>query len=251
MRAGGRGSKAHVTLARVLSKFGHASRSVAAGLIRDGRVTVDGRTVTDPGHWLDPRGARITVDGKRLAAVQQHVYLAMHKPAGYVTTRADERGRATVYDLLPEKLPWVFPVGRLDRETSGLLLFTNDQQWGEMISGPDHGVPKTYRVVTDHPIAAEDLRDMEQGMTLSDGTVLLPVRSDRADGDERTFRLTLTEGKNRQVRRMMEQHGYRVVRLERMAIGPILLGGLREGAVRTVTEKEQEALMRMAEGAVR
>ena len=140
-----------VSLARALSKFGLASRSAAVVMIREGRVQVDGRVERNPNRWLDPRTARIEVDGARLIAAD-HQYLAMHKPAGYVTTSSDERGRETVYALLPPDLPWLFPVGRLDKETSGLLFFTNDVRWGELISGPAHRITKTYAVTADRPV---------------------------------------------------------------------------------------------------
>lgn len=233
-----RQSRAQVTLARALSKFGFASRSKAAVIIREGRVQVDGRVVRDPDRWLDPRTARIDVDGERLFA-KEFRYLAMHKPAGYVTTHADERGRETVYALLPPGLPWMFPVGRLDKDSSGLLLFTNDVRWGEMISSPEHHIAKTYKVTVDRPLDGADLEVMRKGMTLDDGTVLLPVGVQRGPQGGCSVVLTLTEGKNRQVRRMMEHFRYEVVSLVRTAIGPLTLKGLAPGEVRPITTDER------------
>jgi 23S rRNA pseudouridine2605 synthase len=241
MSTQGRQSRAQVSLARALSKFGFASRSAAVVMIRDGRVQVDGRVERNPNRWLDPRAAHIAVDGARLMAAD-HRYLAMHKPAGYVTTSSDERGRDTVYALLPHDLPWVFPVGRLDKDTSGLLFFTNDVRWGELISGPSHRITKTYAVTVERPVADADLEVMRRGMTLDDGTVLLPVHAEHMAGDGKTIVLTLLQGKNRQVRRMLEHFRYDVAGLVRTAIGPITLTGLAPGKTRVVTPSERQKL---------
>ncbi len=236
-----RDSRAQITLARALSKFGYASRSKASILIHDGHVTVNGRVVRDPNLWLDPRTARIGVDGTPLVA-ETFRYLVLHKPVGYVTTRADERGRETVYALLPPGLPWMFPVGRLDKDTSGLLLFTNDVRWGELISGPTHRIPKCYDVTVDRVVEDPDIETMRRGMVLDDGTALLPVGATRSRGDRRTLRLTLYEGKNRQIRRMMEHFRYEVQALVRTSIGPITLEGLPVGRTRPVTREERQRL---------
>jgi 23S rRNA pseudouridine2605 synthase len=241
MNTSARQSRAQVSLSRALSKFGFASRSAAVIMVREGRVQVDGRVERNPSRWLDPRTARIEVDGARLIAAE-HQYLAMHKPAGYVTTSSDERGRDTVYALLPPDLPWLFAVGRLDKDTSGLLFFTNDVRWGEMISGPSHRITKTYAVTVDRPVEEADLEVMRTGMTLGDGTPLLPAQARRVAGDGRTVVLTLIEGKNRQVRRMMEHFRYTVAALVRTAIGPITLGGLASGKTRVVAYVERQKL---------
>lgn len=241
MRPRSRQSRAQITLARALSKFGFASRSRAAVLIREGHVRVNGRVVRRDDHWLDPRTAAIDVDGTRLVA-EEFKYIALHKPAGCVTTRADERGRDTVYAYLPANLPWMFPVGRLDKDSSGLLLFTNDVRWGEMISGPAHRIPKTYIVTADRRVEEEDLEVMRRGMTLADGTVLLPAQARRQGGDGCVVTITLHEGKNRQIRRMMEQLRYEVRALVRTAIGPITLKGLDAGRTRPVTREERQRL---------
>jgi 23S rRNA pseudouridine2605 synthase len=246
MRSRTRQSRAQITLTRALSKFGVASRSTAEQIIRAGRVRINGKPAASPSVWLDPRTDRIDVDGAAIIA-RRPVYLAMHKPAGYVTTRSDELGRETVYALVPATAGWVFPVGRLDKDTSGLLLLTNDVRWGECITGPAHGIPKTYAVTVDRPISEADAQTIRRGMALDDGTELLPARVRTDVRNPSVAVLSLREGKNRQVRRMMETLGYRVVALVRTAIGPIALGELPEGATRPVTAGERDAVLRLAQ----
>lgn len=238
-----------VTLARALSKLGHSSRSQARSLVSSGRVSVDGRVERDPDRWINLRSAAIRLDG-RVIRKKRNVYIAMHKPAGYVTTRSDERSRATVYELLGEVRDWVFPVGRLDRETSGLLLFTNDTAFGEALMNPESHVPKVYRVDLDRPLANEDVRRLESGLRLDDGTRLRPAKVAPASGAEGAFELTIHEGKNRQVRRMCESLGYEVRGLHRLSIGSLQLGTLAEGKTRAITRTERDAL-RSPRGEVR
>jgi pseudouridine synthase len=230
-----------VTLARALSKLGHTSRAQARSLVESGRVSVDGRTVRDPDRWIDLRSARVGVDGGPVGK-KRHVYLAMHKPAGYVTTRRDERSRATVYDLLGDMRDWVFPVGRLDRETSGLLLFTNDTAFGEALTNPDARVPKTYLVRLDRPLGDADARRMKTGMELGDGTRLRPATIARRAGSPLELELTIGEGKNRQIRRMCAALGYGVAALHRIRIGSLALGALPEGKTRALGRAEVDAL---------
>ncbi|HEX9005898.1 MAG TPA: pseudouridine synthase [Bacteroidota bacterium] len=238
-----RTGRRQVTVARALSKLGVATRSEARRLVESGTVSVNGKPVLDPGLWLDPREDRLAVGGKRVRPAPR-LYLVMHKPAGVVTTRSDERGRRTVYDLLPAGLPRMFPIGRLDKETSGLLLFTNDTRFGEAVTNPLAGTPKTYRVVIDRPLRAPDRRLMQKGMTLADGTTLRPASVD--EEDPVSCRVTIHEGKNRQIRRMFEELGYGVVSLHRQSIGPITLGALRPGEVRALTSDEAALLTREA-----
>lgn len=235
-----RSTRAQVSLARLLSKLGQASRSQAAAAIVAGRVTVNGVVVRSPDRWVDPRSDRVTLDARVLRA-RTLLYLMLHKPAGVVTTRADERGRRTVYDLLPPGIPWLFPVGRLDKETSGLLLFTNDTRFGEMMTSPKSGVRKTYRVLIDRPLAAADRQEMEEGLTVGDGDRFLPAEVRPEPGGTLCI-VTLREGKNRQVRKMFEHFGYRVLALHRSRIGPLTLTGLAEGKTRHLHPLEIEAL---------
>jgi pseudouridine synthase len=231
-----------VTLARVISKFGVASRAQARIMITSGRVTVNGKPVRDPDQWVNPKEDRITVEGTRVRTPAR-IYLVMHKPRGVVTTRSDERGRRTVYDLLPAGTPWVFPIGRLDRETSGLLLFTNDTRFGESATNPLEKIPKRYVVTLNSTMSAEDRKVIESEMVLGDGTRLRPVMVGVEDENSRCCEITLHEGKNRQIRRMCEALGYKVLSLRRVAIGGISLGDLSEGSTRALTAAEIKSIV--------
>ena len=231
-----------VTLVRALSKFGVASRAQAATLIREGKISVNRKTIRSPGLWVDPRADRIALNGT-IVRKASNVYLALHKPAGFVTTRSDEKGRKTVYDLLPEKLNWVFPVGRLDKESTGLLVLTNDTRFGEKLTSPSSKIPKVYHVQFDKPLHTNDRKQMETGMMLSDGTRTLPAQVKASDWDPAKCEITLKEGKNRQIRRMGEALGYEVVFLKRIRIGGIRLGNLREGEVRPLTMVEKQGIL--------
>ena len=245
-----RRGREQVSLIRAISKFGLGSRTQAEQLVRQGCVQVNGRPVRSPSLWLDPRVDRISIDGRPVRAVH-HVSLALFKPAGYVTTRSDERGQRTVYDLLPADLPHLFPVGRLDKETSGLLLFTNDVRFGERVTNPLRHVPKTYLLSLDTPLAAHHADLWRRGMQLADGTRLRPVLVSPSVSAPQEVTMTLSEGKNRQVRRMAEELGYTVLRLVRTAIGDVTLDGLVPGGVRMLTEHECRGLMAQADPPVR
>ncbi len=236
-----------VTLARALSKYGIASRAEARRLILRGDVGVNGTTVTAPGMWVDPVRDAVTFGGKPLPRIPR-VYIALHKPPGVVTTRADERGRGTVYDLLPDGLPWVFPVGRLDLDSTGLLLFTNDTKFGERVTGPAAKVPKTYSVFLERPLGASGAAALREGLLLATGVRCRPAEVTIDPEDGRACRIVITEGKNRQVRRMFETIGNPVVRLHRLAIGPVSLGHLKEGRVRELTREEIMALSGVVKG---
>jgi 23S rRNA pseudouridine2605 synthase len=230
------------TLERVLSKAGLGSRTEARSWIHARRVTVNGRVVENPDQWVDLERDRVELDGKPLQRSEQQ-YLLLHKPKGYLTTYRDPEGRPTVYDLLPERGQYVFPVGRLDLDTSGLLILTNDTQFAERLTNPDYHVPKTYLVHASMHMTDEHLAQLRDGIELRDG-MTRPARVERVRerGGKTVFEITITEGRNRQVRRMVEALGAKVLKLVRVAIGPIVLGDLPPGAVRPLTGDELRAL---------
>lgn len=235
-------SRPNVSLARALSKLGVTSRALARELILAGRVTVNGRTLTNPERRVHPEGETIAVDGQNVAR-EKRVYLMMNKSVGTVTTRSDERGRRTVYDLLKSQDRWLFPVGRLDRESQGLLLFTNDTQWANALIDPESKIPKIYEVRLNREMDDHDLERFRSGLVLDDGYQTRPAtitRLPRADGH--WVEVAITEGKNRQVRRMMAALGYDVQFLIRTRIGPVSLADLREGGLRPLTPDEILAL---------
>jgi 23S rRNA pseudouridine2605 synthase len=230
------------TLDRTLSRLGVCSRTQARALIAEGRVAVDGRAVRDPERWVDLERQALTLDGRRLGRAKP-VYLALHKPKGCVTTLSDPEGRSTVYDLLRGVPDWVFPIGRLDRDTSGLLLFTNDSAFAEGIAAPEARVPKVYRVRTRAPLSDDELEPLRRGVLLHDG-LARPARATllRAYKGYSLVELELTEGRNREVRRMLSALGNGVRELRRVSIGPLALGTLASGAWRRLTPAEVAGL---------
>jgi len=226
------------TLERVLSKAGVGSRSEARSWIAAGRVTVNDRLIRDPDHWVDLERDRIAFDGKPLGSATR-IYLLLHKPAGYLTTYRDPEGRPTVYDLLPGRDQYVFPVGRLDLDTSGLLIMTNDAQFAERMTNPEYHIPKTYLVKASMPLSDEQLDQLRRGIELRDGPTR-PAEVTRVN--PRTFEITITEGRNRQVRRMVEALGAKVEKLTRIAIGALQIGEMESGSVRELTADEVVAL---------
>ncbi|MBI3694144.1 MAG: rRNA pseudouridine synthase [Acidobacteria bacterium] len=232
------------TLERVLSKAGVGSRTEARRIIHAGRVKVSGRVVENPDHWVDLERDRVHLDGKPLAA-QKKTYLLLYKPAGYLTTRADPEGRPTVYDLLEDLGRWIFPVGRLDRETSGLLILTNDTQFGERLTNPRHGVTKTYLVKTATRLEDAELEKLRRGVVLADGPTL-PAEVQRVrDSVKHTWlEITIREGRNRQVRRMVEAVGSKVLKLVRTRIGSIGIGDLPIGRYRELKLDEIRKLLK-------
>jgi len=236
------------TLDRLLSRSGACSRTVAAQLVREGRVRVNGRVVRAVETWVDPELDAVAIDGRPLRSARP-LYLCLNKPKGFLTSFGDPRGRRTVYDLLADVPAWVFPVGRLDRDTSGLLLLTNDSDFAERVTSPAFGVPKLYRAVIAPRIEAAGLAPLAAGLVLDDGPTLpAPARLVAHRGPTSVVDIELCEGRNRQVRRMFRALGHRVRELRRLAIGPVELGELASGATRALSVAERRALERMTSG---
>lgn len=203
---------------------------------------MNGTATDDPDRWVDPLRDRITLDGKRIRTAARS-YILLHKPKGYLTTRHDPLGRPTVYDLLGEVGEWLAPVGRLDLETSGLLILTNDTAFGDRVTDPEHKVAKTYRVKTARPLAEDEVERLRRGVELRDGlTRPAVVRRLRDAAAHTVIEIVITEGRNRQVRRMLEAVGNKVAKLVRTAIGPVGIGDLPEGGWRRLTAGEVAAL---------
>jgi 23S rRNA pseudouridine2605 synthase len=232
-------------LARTLSKQGYCSRSEAFTLIRAGRVGLNGRICRDPEAPVRAESDRIEVDGRELAAAAK-VYLMLNKPRGVVTTASDEKGRETVYAYLEEGLPWVAPVGRLDKASEGLLLLTNDSEWAARVLAPATHLDKTYHVQIGVVADAGLIESFIRGVVTGDGSLLRAKSAQILRGGEKNtwLEIVLDEGKNRHIRRMLEQDGIEVLRLLRVAIGPLSLGKLAKGAARRLTENEKQALDR-------
>jgi len=233
-----------VGLARALSKRGHCSRSEAAKLIRTGRVRLNGVTRRDPETPVRLERDKIEVDDASVAATSK-VYLMLNKPRGVVTTAADERGRQTVYDLLDEHLPWVGPVGRLDKASEGMLLLTNDSEWAARITDPHSHLDKVYHVHVGQNVSDALCETLTIG--ISDGAELL--RAKRASvlrgGSKNTWlEIVLDEGKNRQIRRIFDYLGIEVLRLVRVSIGQLALGQLDKGQYRELSAAEKSAVDR-------
>jgi 23S rRNA pseudouridine2605 synthase len=232
-----------VQLHRALSKLGLASRTEAWDWVRAGQVYVDGRVVTDPLTWVDLGRQRIATAGAA-AVPPPPVVLALHKPPGVVTTRRDERGRRTVYDLLPAGLPWVFPAGRLDADSEGLLILTNDSQLAVRLTEPAHRVPKTYHVTVTGAPAPGTLERLRRGMDYGEGRTRPAVVTLLEQGPKvARLEMLLTEGRNRQVRRMWAALGHRVRRLVRVAVGAYRLGDLPAGGSRRLTAADVAELV--------
>lgn len=236
-------------LARVLSKLGYCSRSAAFDLIRMCRVSVNGTTCRDPEAPVHLEKDRIEINGRAVAAAAK-VYLILNKPRGVVTTASDEKARKTVYAFLDEDLPWVAPVGRLDQASEGLLLLTNDSEWSARVLAPETHLEKTYHLQIGTVADAALLESMVSGIRVNDGDVLHVKSAQILRGGKRNswIEVILDEGKNRHIRRMHAQLGVEVLRLVRVAIGPLPLGQLPKGGVRPLTRVEKQALDRAMRG---
>jgi len=242
-----------VGLSRTLSKLGYCSRSSAAELIRAGRVSLNGKVRRDPETPVSPKDDQIAVDG-RVVETRPKIYLMLNKPRGVVTTASDEKGRETVYALLSggsftrnvseEDLPWVAPVGRLDKASEGLLLLTNDSEWGAHIADPETHLPKTYQVQIGTIADEKFIQTLVRGAKVNGGEILRAKHARRLRAGEKNcwLEIVLEEGKNRHIRRMMEAMGVEVLRLVRTAIGPLQLGDLAKGDCRALTTGEKAIL---------
>ncbi len=234
-----------VRINRYLGMCGIASRRKAEDLVREGKVLVNGRVVTDLATRIDSDRDRVFVGGRQVSRVHDFVYLVMNKPRDTITTLHDERGRTTVMSLLRTR-DRVFPVGRLDRNTTGVLLFTNDGEFAHRLMHPRYEIPKSYRVTCDKPVSHEHLAHLRRGVMLDDGqtapaeVVSLP----RSKGKE--LGVVIREGRNRQVHRMFEALGYEVRKLDRVAYGPITKDGIARGSSRKLTIHELRELRRIA-----
>lgn len=265
--------KQTMTLDRLLSRFGVASRSTARKAITDGRVTLNGRVVRDPECWVTPGEDRVRLDGRRLQP-ERKVYLLFYKPKGVIVSHGDPSGRKTIYDCLGEearpggqsgpgsqsgihgsgarggpaagggKDGWLAPVGRLDKDTSGLLLLTNDTAFAHFVTSPESGVQKTYRVKLSGLMDDETIARLASGVQMKRGDEARPVSVRRLEdrGKYTWLEVVLTEGKNREVRRMVEAVGFKVLKLVRLGIGPLTLAGLEVGRSRPLTPQEINAL---------
>ncbi len=232
-------SKSSMTLDRVLSRFGLASRRMAREAIFAGRVKVNGRVMRNPDYWTDPRLDAIHLDGNRLRQARR-IYLLFYKPKGIITSHGDPQGRKTIYDCLGGNLPWITPVGRLDKDTSGLLLLTNDTDFANHVTDPASQVPKTYLAKVNTLIDDELVTKLAQGVKLKRGDWALPqsVRRVENRGKYSWLEIVLTEGKNREVRRLLEAVELKVLKLVRTRIGPCTLEGLHVGQWRNLHRSE-------------
>ena len=240
-----------VGLARAISKLGYCSRSRAAELIAAGRVKWNGAVRRDPATPVHLGKDNIEIDGKPIARSSK-IYLALNKPRGVVTTAADEKGRETVYGYLPADLPWLAPVGRLDKASEGLLLLTNDSEWAARITAPETHLDKTYHVQIGAIADEALLQKLQSGIRASDGELLRVknVRILRSGEQNSWLEIVLDEGKNRHIRRMLEALKIEVLRLVRVAIGTLALGDLPKGATRALKLEEKQALDRAMRSAI-
>ncbi len=234
-----------VRINRYLSMCGIASRRKAEQLVLEGKVKINGVVTTELGVKVDPRHDTVLVSGRPAVATSEFLYLVMNKPKDTITTLSDERGRTTVMSLLRTRQR-VYPIGRLDRNTTGVLLLTNDGDFAHRLMHPKFEIPKSYRVTCAKSVSPDDIRKLRTGVRLEDGATgpadvfVLP------GGRGKEVGIVIHEGRNRQVRRMFESLGYEVLKLERVAYGPVTHEGLARGATRSLSRAELRALKEMA-----
>jgi 23S rRNA pseudouridine2605 synthase len=230
------------SLLKVLTQAGAGSRRRLSEAIKSGRVTVNGETITGFSHPVDSQKDSITIDGKHVPIQSQRlIYIMMNKPAGVITTVSDEFGRRTILDLLPHEYKnyRLYPVGRLDKDSTGLILLTNDGELANRLTHPRFGHEKEYVVGTDIPLKAGEMHRLEKGIMLDDG-MTCPAKIRRLKGGD--YSITIHEGRKHQVRRMFEAMGYQVKALKRIRIGNLQLGSLAEGKVRELRRDEVDEL---------
>ncbi len=232
-----------IRLQKVLSEAGVASRRASEQLIADGRVEVNGQVVLEQGMRVDPERDTVRVDGSRIPPPRRHVYLVLNKPRGVVSTMDDPQGRPTLAEYVPARLG-LFHVGRLDTETEGLLILTNDGEFGHRLAHPSYEVPKTYLVEVEGMLDNKVLKRLEKGLLLDDG----PVQPDKVKlvarhENKSLVSITLHEGRNRIVRRMMDSVGHPVRKQSRTSIGPVRLGQMAPGSTRELTRDELGKLL--------
>jgi len=241
-----------IRLQKLLAMSGVASRRKCEELMLDGEVEVDGEIVTRLGTKVDPRTAVIRVSGKRLPPVSPNVYLVLNKPRGVVSTMSDPEGRKTLTDFVADRPERLFHVGRLDTDTSGLILLTNDGEFAHRMAHPSYEVDKTYVAEVEGEVTKATLEQLKAGVTLEDGPVTVSsarlVTAGQGGAKGRSIvELVIHEGRNRIVRRLLDQVGHPVRRLTRTAIGPVELQGLKAGALRDLTSDELGALLDRAQ----
>ncbi len=230
-------------LNRFLSRCGLGARRKCELLIRSGRVAINNRQVTSLGQQVDEAHDVVTVDGQQVTPGSDLVYILLHKPAGYITTVSDERGRRTVMRLIPATYQ-VFPVGRLDKDTTGVLLLTNDGQLAYQLTHPKFNIEKIYRLELDVPITDAHVQRLQSGIMLEEG-MTSPCRVQVSPRDRRLLTMAIHEGRKRQIRRMLASLGYRVLRLAREQFATLTLRGLAPGQWRLLTPAEITRLKRI------
>jgi 23S rRNA pseudouridine2605 synthase len=234
-----------VTLVRAFTKKGVGSRTQAREWILNGRVRVNGQIQRFLYFWVDLTRDVIALDDQPIGDLEQKHYLLLNKPDGYLTTRVDQQGRPTIYDLLPSFATWIFPAGRLDMDSDGLLFLTNDGPLADWLINPDSGVAKTYYVKLERTLQENDRRLLQEGIQFPDYRTRPAEVTLAKERPGNWVRIKICEGKNRQVRRMLEFCGYTVKKLIRTRIGPLKLGDLAPGKWRNLTDEELQALQTM------
>jgi 23S rRNA pseudouridine2605 synthase len=236
-------------LQKILSQAGVSSRRAGEKMMAQGRIRVNGVVVTEPGTKADPDRDEIRVDGKLISLEAERIYLMLHKPQGYVTTLSDPQGRPIVTDLLNGVMERVYPVGRLDYDSEGLLILTNDGEFAQQLQHPRYRIPKTYRVKVEGTLLRAEIKALENGIDLPDGRFApTDIRLEKTNRGSTWLSLAITDGRNRVIRRAFDSLGHCVARLVRVAVADLSLGSLREGSWRLLNPREVARLLELARG---